>query len=111
MVGEVAAAGQIGPFERFVAGNRITNRPDFAFRIEGLACWADQRGLMWPLVLGVIYDTDVSEAGGQTVERDRTYYAPNDNPTVAGLVRSNFLEGGPPISGQFPSGLISVSGP
>ena len=112
---EMADAGQIGPFERFVVGSLLVNRPDLVFRLEAPASPHEHRGLKWALSLGVVYDTDVAEVGGRQVGGDGTYYVPRDSPTLAvlvtSLVRFNYLENRPPITGQLPGGLISVSGP
>lgn len=110
LAGEIADAGQIGSFERFVVRSLLVNRPDLVFRLEAPAVPHEHRGLKWALSLGVVYDTDVAEVGG-----DGTYYVPRDSPTLAvlvtSLVRFNYLENRPPITGQLPGGLISVSGP
>lgn len=111
---EMADAGQIGPFERFVVGSLPVNRPDLVFRLEAPAVPHEHRGLKWPLSLGVVYDTDVAEVGGRPVGGDGTYYVPRDSPALAvlvtSLVRFNYLENRPPITGQLPGELISVSG-
>ena len=115
LAGEIADAGQIGPFERFVVGSLPVNRPDLVFRLEAPAVPHEHRGLKWALSLGVVYDTDVAEVGGRQVGGDGTYYVPRDSPTLAvlvtSLVRFDYLENRPPITGQLPGGLISVSGP
>ena len=108
-------AGEIGPFERFVVRSLLVNRPDLVFRLEAPAVPHEHCGLKWALSLGVVYDTDVAEVGGRQVGGDGTYYVPRDSPAAAvlvtSLVRFNYLENRPPITGQLPGGLISVSGP
>lgn len=115
LIGEIADAGQIEPFEEFVVGSLLVKRPDLVFQLDAPPARHERRGLKWKLNLGVVYDTDVAEIGGRPVGGDGTYYVPLDNPTlavlVATLVRFNYLEGRPPITGQLPGGLISVSVP
>lgn len=115
LVGEIADAGQIEPFENFVIENLMASHPDLVGRLDDLPDPELHRGLNWALSRGVLYDTDISEIGGQPVPADGSYYIPHDNPSafilVSALVRFNYLRNRPPITGTLPSGLISVSNP
>ena len=115
LIGEIAEAGQIEPCEEFVVGSLLVKRPDLVFELDAPAGQHEHRGLKWTLTLGVVYDADVAQVGGRSVGGDGTYYVPSDSPTVAVLVTSqvkfNYLDDCPPVAGQLPGGLISVSDP
>ena len=113
LVGEIADAGQIEPFENFVIDDLMTSQPELVGRLDDLPDPELHRGLNWPLSRGALYDTDISEIGGQPVPADGSYYVPHDNPSafilVSGLIRFNYLQNRPPITGTLPTGLISVT--
>ena len=115
LVGEIADAGQIEPFENFVIENLMTSRPELVGTLDDLPDPELHRGLNWSLSRGVLYDTDIAEIGGQPVPGDGSYYIPHDNPTafilVSTLIRFNYLQTHPPITGSLPTGLISVTNP
>ena len=115
LVGEITDAGQIETFENFVIDDLMANRPDLLGRLDDLPDPELHLGLNWSLSRGVLYDTDISELGGQPVPADGSYYVPHDNPTafilVSTLIRFNYLQNRPPITGNLPTGLISVTNP
>lgn len=115
LVGEIADAGQIEPFENFVIENLIAGQPELVGTLDEPPDPELHRGLNWPLSRGALYDTDTAELGGQPVPSDGSYYIPRDNPIafilVSTLIRFNYLQNRPPITGTLPTGLISVSAP
>ncbi len=115
LVGEIADAGQIEPFENFVIDTLMVSSPDLVGRLDYPPDPELHRGLNWPLRRGALYDTDIAELGGQPVPGDGSYYVPRDNPKVfilvSSLIRFNYLSNRPPITGTLPNGLISLTSP
>lgn len=115
LVGEIADAGQIEPFENFTIDALMVSRPDLVGKFDYPPDPELHRGLNWPLSRGVLYDTDTAEVGGQPVPGDGSYYIPRHAPytfvLVSRLVRFKYLSSQPPVTGSLPSGLISVASP